>query len=123
MKKVRFYYNTKSLNYERVDVRFKDRFLRFLSFVFTGIIFALVIVYVAYTYFDSPKEKRQKREIEQLTLQYEILNNRLTQFSEVLGSLQQRDDNIYRVIFEAEPIPSSIRNAGFGGVDRYQGLE
>jgi murein DD-endopeptidase MepM/ murein hydrolase activator NlpD len=123
MKKVRFYYDTKSLNYERVHVRFKDKFLRFLSFVFTGIIFALGIVYIAYTYFDSPKEKRQKREIEQLTLQYEILNNRLNQFSEVLGSLQQRDDNIYRVIFEAEPISSSIRNAGFGGVDRYKDLE
>jgi hypothetical protein len=43
--------------------------------------------------------------------------------SMVMQNLQERDDNIYRVIFEAEPIPSEMRNAGFGGVDRYKELE
>jgi hypothetical protein len=37
--------------------------------------------------------------------------------------LQDRDDNIYRVIFESEPIPSSVRKAGFGGANRYEKLE
>jgi hypothetical protein len=40
-----------------------------------------------------------------------------------LDDIQQRDDNIYRVIFETEPIPSSVRNAGFGGANKYAHLE
>ena len=86
-------------------------------------IFAEIIIFLAYTFIDSPKEKLLKREIDQLVMQYEILNNRLDQTSIVLDDLQERDDNIYRVIFEAEPIPSAIRKAGFGGINRYKKLQ
>ena len=58
-----------------------------------------------------------------MTLQYELMNEKLLQVSAVLDNVQDRDDNIYRVIFEAEPIPSSIRKAGIGGVNRYEKLE
>jgi murein DD-endopeptidase MepM/ murein hydrolase activator NlpD len=80
-------------------------------------------MFFAYTYFDSPKEKQLRREIEALTYQYEILNERMERVASVMQDLQERDDNIYRVIFEAEPIPSEMRNAGFGGIDRYRELE
>lgn len=123
MSKIKFYFNTKSLTYEKVQVKFWDRFKRFLGFLITGLAFASVTMFFAYRYFDSPKEKQLKREIEGLKYQYDILDGRLNQMNLVLADLQNRDDNVYRVIFEADPIPAEIRNAGFGGVDRYRDLE
>jgi hypothetical protein len=123
MSKVKFYYNTKSLKYEKVHIKLWDRLKRVLSVLASGLVFATIIVYIAYTYFDSPKEKQLKREIEQLNYQYEVMTGKLIQMDKVLADLQDRDDNIYRVVFEAEPIPSNIRKAGFGGVDRYKELE
>ena len=63
------------------------------------------------------------REIDNMTLQYELMNQKLSQISAVLDNIQDRDDNIYRVIFEADPIPKSIRKAGMGGVNRYEKLD
>jgi murein DD-endopeptidase MepM/ murein hydrolase activator NlpD len=123
MSKVKFYYNTKSLKYERVQVRIWDRILRAISFLATAAVFAAVTIWFAYSYFDSPKEKKLKREISELSYQYDVLNRKMNQLSVVLEDMQERDDNLYRSIFEAEPIPSSVRKAGFGGVDRYSDLE
>lgn len=122
MSKVKFRFNTKSLIYEKVELSIKEKTLKVLSFLATGIVFATITIILAYTYLDSPKEKRYVREIENLQLQYEILNNRLGHMSAVLEEMAARDDNIYRVIFEAEPIPSEVRDAGFGGSDRYEKL-
>ena len=70
----------------------------------------------------SPKERMQAREIEYLKLQYDIVNDRIENINALLGEMQDRDDNIYRMIFEAEPIPSSVRKAGYGGTNRYEAL-
>ena len=67
-------------------------------------------------------KKILQREIKQLTSQYELINDKLTQAELVLDDIQKRDDNIYRLIFEADPIPKSIRKAGYGGVNRYSDL-
>lgn len=88
-----------------------------------GLFFAAVTVALAYTFFDSPKEVSLKREIKELKSQYDLLNRELGQFEEVLADIQNRDDNIYRVIFESDPIPLEVRKAGFGGVNRYKNLE
>jgi len=82
----------------------------------------LVMVIIFFQFFDSPKEKILNREIETLTTQFEVVQKKLSQVELVLDDVQKRDDNIYRVIFEADPIPSSIRKAGYGGVNRYQEL-
>ncbi len=123
MPKAKYYFNTHSLKYEKVVISWGKRILRILGFLTTAIVFSVVIVAIAYAYLDSPKEKQLKREISQLNLQYEILQQRFDELGLVLSDLQHRDDNIYRVIFEAEPIPSSIREAGYGGVDRYKSFE
>jgi murein DD-endopeptidase MepM/ murein hydrolase activator NlpD len=80
------------------------------------------VIILAYNFLSSPREKVLQNEIEQYKLQYKILNDRLDRIQKVLADVQDRDDNIYRVIFEAEPIPSEVRKAGFGGVDRYEHL-
>lgn len=93
--------------------------MRFLSFAATGLVFAALGILIAYNTIDSPKEKQLEREIERMKLDYDLVNQRLQQMSVVLEDLQDRDDNIYRVVFEAEPIPNEVRKAGFGGVNRY----
>ena len=122
MSKTKYKYNPKTLSYEREELGLKDWFLKAFSFLATGGVFALMFIVVFYLFFDSPKEKQLIRENEQLKLQYKILNNRMNQLAGVLENIQERDDNIYRTIFEAEPIPDNIRKAGFGGANRYESL-
>lgn len=123
MSNFKYKYNTKSLTYEKVTVSFAKRLGQVLSYLATGLVFASITIFLAYQYFDSPKEKQLKREIAELTLQYELLNSRMDQVTEVLADIEQRDNNVYRTIFEAEAIPASIRQAGYGGVDRYKELQ
>lgn len=123
MSKIKYKFNTKSLTYEKDTIPFRRRVWQALSYLATGLVFATITILIAYKYLDSPKEKQLQREINELTLQYEILNNRMSEVTEVLDDIQERDNNVYRTIFEAEPIPASIRKAGFGGVDRYKALQ
>jgi murein DD-endopeptidase MepM/ murein hydrolase activator NlpD len=111
------------LTFDRVHTTMRKRLLYFFSHLSTGVVFAAVVLVVAYNFIDSPKEKAQKREIDQMKLQYQILNDELDKVTKILADLQDRDDNIYRVIFEAEPIPNSIRSAGIGGIDRYEAIK
>jgi len=123
MSKIRYKYNIKTLSYEKHEATIRSRVLRVLSYLVTGSIFAGVAMLVTYNLpIDTPKERKLRREVDQMTLQYEILNTKLALMSNVLTDLQDRDDNLYRVIFEAEPISADIRKAGYGGVDRYKDL-
>ncbi len=123
MGKVHYFYNPKTLTYEKRRRSVIAIILRLFRFLITYVVFAAVGVLLAYSFFDSPKERMLKREISQYEFQFTLLNDRLEQIEAVLGNLRDKDDNIYRVIFEAEPIPLSIRDAGFGGVDRYARLD
>lgn len=123
MPKVRYHFNPKSLKIEKIQVTLRQKVTRLLSVIATGLVFATVVLLLAYNFLESPKERMLERELDQYGLQYKILNDRLAQVQSVVSDLQDRDDNIYRVIFESEPIPSSVRKAGFGGTDRYEKLE
>ncbi|MCE9540260.1 MAG: M23 family metallopeptidase [Bacteroidetes bacterium] len=123
MSKVNYKYNSKSLSFEKAIVPMRKRVIQVLSYLAIGLVFATITILIAYKYLDSPKEKQLQREISELSLQYELLNGRMEQVTEVLGDIQERDNNVYRTIFEAEPIAASIRQAGFGGVNRYKELQ
>lgn len=123
MSKIKYRFNTKSLTYEKDTVSIRKRIWQVLSYLATGLFFATITIMLAYKYLDSPKEKQLQREIGELTLQYELLNNRMGEVSQVLADIQERDNNVYRTIFETDAIPESIRKAGFGGVERYKELQ
>jgi len=118
-----YYFNENTLQYEKVKPTIKNRLLRVMSVVFSGLLFSSLVLLIGYNFFSSPKELMQQREIEQYKLQQEIINSRLDRLEKVAVNLQDRDDNIYRVIFESEPIAKEIRQAGIGGSDRYVNLE
>jgi murein DD-endopeptidase MepM/ murein hydrolase activator NlpD len=123
MSKAKYRFNPKSLSYEKVKTNWKEITLRVLSYLATGTVFAAVTIVLAYKFLPSPNEKKKNREVEEVLLQYELLQKKMDQVDKVVADLEDRDNNIYRVIFEAEPIPNEVRNAGFGGVDRYKKLE
>lgn len=123
MSKVKYKFNKKSLTFDRVQTTVRKRLFYFFTHLSSGVVFAAVCLVLAFNFVDSPKEKSQKREIEQMKLQYQMLNDQLNKVTKIIDDLQDRDDNIYRVIFEAEPVPADIRQAGYGGVDRYEKLK
>lgn len=123
MAKVKYYYDPKTLSYRKIEKKKRQRFGNTLLYLGTAALFGLIFYLVADNLIDSPKEKRLKREADNLAFKFKIFNQRLSQNEAVLSDIQKRDDNIYRTIFEAEPIPDDIRKAGFGGANRYEKLE
>ena len=123
MAKAKYRYNPHTLSYDKIELTLRDKIVRSFMFLGAGIVIGVVIYSLAYSFIDSPKEKQLKRDNSQLLSQYVILNKKLEQLNVVLEDVQHRDDNIYRVIFEAEPIAEEIREAGFGGINRYIELE
>jgi len=123
MAKIKYQFNTKSLAVEPVRETIWEKVKKFLRIVAAGMVFSVIVLSIGYTFFDSPKEKMLRREIEQFELNYQEVNDRLDMLTTVLADLQYRDDQIYRVIFEAEPLSKAQREAAFGGADRYDQFE
>lgn len=121
--KYKYKYNPRTVRYEKVKLTWKDKLIRFLTYFSATILIAIMYNFVFSIFFDTPKEKGLHRENRQLKLQYELLNKRFALVENTLENLQQRDNSIYRVIFETDPIPASVREAGFGGSDRYEDLK
>ncbi len=123
MAKVKYKFNHNSLKYDKIVFTSKQKFYRFLTYFTATLVIAVIYNVFFIVFFDTPKEKGLIRENQQLATQYEVLNNRFDLVDKTLEDLQKRDDNIYRVIFESEPIPASVRSAGFGGTNRYVDLQ
>ncbi len=123
MAKIKYHFNPESFTVEKVKLSFRDRLRRISLSLVSGVVLSAAVLFMAYTFFDSPKERMMEQELAQMQLQYQVLNDRMQQAQVVLDELQDRDDNIYRIIFEAEPVSQSERKAGYGGVDRYARLD
>ena len=120
MAKIKYYYDTKTLSYKRIQLSKLEKIKRYLLLFSSSLFLSLAILLVFFQFFDSPKENKLKNEIKNLSTQYKVIDENMRQIEIVLDDIQQRDDNIYRTIFEADPIPKSIRKQGFGGVNRYK---
>jgi murein DD-endopeptidase MepM/ murein hydrolase activator NlpD len=122
MSKIKYYYDTETCKYERVKVRKRDVVINALGFISLSLILAVGIIVVLSQYFDSPKEVALRDENEELKLYYELMQDQVDGMDAMLSVLQEKDDNVYRVVFEAEPIPETVREAGSGGAQRYREL-
>ncbi|MEN8249068.1 MAG: M23 family metallopeptidase [Bacteroidota bacterium] len=122
MARIKYYYDTETCKYERVKVRTWDVVLNLLGFLSIALLIAGGLLWGFTKYFESPKEMVLRKENEELLFHYKILEKEMQTATNMMDNLQERDDNVYRVIFEAEPIPSSIRQAGSGGSERYKEL-
>ncbi|MHA7941901.1 M23 family metallopeptidase [Formosa sp. 3Alg 14/1] len=123
MSKVKYYYDPETLSYRKIERKKRKTFKYILGFITASALFGFLTVFVTSHFVESPKEKALKRELTNMKLQYDLLNKKMDEASEVLASVEDRDNNIYRIYFEANPIPEEQRKAGFGGINRYKGLE
>jgi murein DD-endopeptidase MepM/ murein hydrolase activator NlpD len=123
MRNNKYFFNPVTLAYEQIRHSFKKKLSKAATYALVALAYAVLVLFLSFNFYDSPKEKMLKREISQMKFQYEVLNDKLDELGAVMSDIQDRDDNIYRVIFEAEPIAASARKAGYGGTDRYSGLD
>lgn len=125
MSKVKYYYDSETLSYRKIE-RKKGRRLGIFILSFLGMLlsgFLLLMVYINLPMVQTPKELSLQRELTNMQLQFELLNKKINQAQAVLSEVEERDNNLYRVYFESNPIPEEQRKAGFGGVNRYKDLE
>jgi murein DD-endopeptidase MepM/ murein hydrolase activator NlpD len=123
MANTKYKFNPESLSFDRIRLGARSLFLRLLAYIIGSVIIAVMYSFIFALFIDSPKEKALKREIAQLTLQYELINREMGNLEKVIGHLQETDDNLYRTIFGAEPLPTTLRQGGVGGVNRFNELE
>jgi len=123
MSDLKLKYNPETLSFDLIKRGLKYYLSRIFSVTGLGAIIGVFFFFVYMNAFESPKETRMARENARLIAQYEILSKKLDQVQIVLDDIQLRDENVYRVIYQADSIPNSIRKAGFGGVNRYSYLE
>ena len=119
MARIKYYYDTETCKYERVKVKTQDVILNFLGLASLIVAVAVGLLMLYNNYFESPQELRLQNQVAELELYMEKLQGDIGKLNEIQTALENRDDDIYRVVLGAEPIDASIRNAGIGGVDRY----
>jgi len=125
MAKVKYYYDSENLAYRKIITRKRKKFVVVLLFIVASALFGFLtfVVLLNTPYFETPKDRVQAREIENLKLHYAILNKKMDQVDEVIDAIEDRDNNLYRVYFNISAIPDEHRKSGFGGVNRYKELE
>ena len=123
MPKNNYRFNEETLSYDKVNLTLKQKIYKLVIKLFQSFSLALVILLTISIFIDSPKERLLKREREELLTQYQILNQQLKELDNIISKLEERDNNIYRVIFETEPITKTIRRAGTGGVNKYESVK
>ena len=125
MSKVKYYYDQETLSYRPIKVTNKNRVSNIILFTLASLFFGItgLLILLNSDVINTPSEIVQKRSLKNYELQFEILNKKLTQLEAVVSNVEDRDNNLYRVYFEASTIPEEQRKAGFGGVNRYSELE
>lgn len=125
MAKVKYYYDTENLAFRKIKIKKGTKLGYALLFLVAAALFGFLcfVILINTPFFETPKDRLQAREIEYMKLQYNDLNRKAKLMEEALASIEDRDNNVYRTYFNATPISEEQRKAGFGGVNRYAGLE
>jgi len=123
MSKRKFIYDPETLSYRPVETSKRKWFLVFIAGIISGFGILFILLSTPNNFFSTPREKVLARENENLKLNYELLSKKFDKIETVLNDIKQRDNNIYRVIFEANPVSDEVREAGYGGVDLYKNLD
>jgi murein DD-endopeptidase MepM/ murein hydrolase activator NlpD len=125
MAKVKYYYDSEKLAYTKIKTKKRIKFGIGLLFLTAAALFGFLsfVILINTPYFETPKDRLQAREIENLKLQYAILNKKLDEIDDVTEAIENRDNNIYRVYFNRSEIPDSIRKGGNKDLKKYKDLE
>lgn len=120
MPKVKYYYDSESLSFKKIKKSKRDVFKNVLLYLTGSAFFGFLFIFIGSQYFQSPQERSLNRELENMKFQYSQLDKKMENIEGVLKNIEERDNAIYRIYFEASPISEDKRKAGFGGVNRYK---
>jgi len=109
LKKVKYYYSPKTQQFEPVRIPLSKKLLRIFGLLSAVLVSAAIIVSIAFKYLQSPNEKRMNAQLNYLEEKYDLLKKDLRKTQAELHELEKRDNDVYRIIFEAEPLPANIR--------------
>lgn len=109
MKKVKYFYNTHTLRYEKLTVPLRVKLLRVFGFIAASLVAAGIIVWIGFRYIGSPDERLLRHQIDDYRENYSLMNQRVQQLQQKMAELEKRDNQVYRAIFESNPIPDSAR--------------
>ena len=122
MRKVYYIYNPKTRTYDRIYPTMRQRVMSYLRRLFVGMGLGAGSIIVLLLIFGSPSEKDLRMENSRLQAQYHILSSRLDESLQVMKGLQQRDDNLYRVMMQADPVADALRTPSYNKTNRYEDL-
>lgn len=124
MRNVYYKYNDKTKTYDRVYPNMRSRLLTYLRNILFWALIGVGGYFIALLILGTPEDAKDLREENaRLQTQYEVLSQRLDEAMEVMEDIRQRDDNLYRVMFMADPVSEDVRNATYTGTNRYEELE
>ena len=109
MKKIKYFFNTHTLRFEKIEVPLKVRLLQTIGFILASIAVGVLFVAILFKFIDSPKERLLRQQNTAYKESYAVLQERIKQLELQMVELEQRDNEVYRSIFEATPIPDSAR--------------
>lgn len=109
MKKIKYFYNTHTLRYEKLETPLRVRLLRIFGFIAAALVTSFVILLIGQKYFPSANERQLQSENANLRYSYKLLDAEVDELNERLTGLEKRDNSVYRSIFESDPIPDSAR--------------
>ncbi|MCE2996426.1 MAG: peptidoglycan DD-metalloendopeptidase family protein [Cyclobacteriaceae bacterium] len=123
MARIKYYYDTETCKYERIRTSTGDMILNTLGILSLTLAMAVGLMFLYSSYFESPRELLLSNEVKELEFMYSNLEKQIEKLDAELANMEYRDDNIYRAVLGAEPIDKSVRDAGVGGIDRYEDIK
>ena len=123
MAKIKYRYNPHTLKFDVISHPLRKKIAKIAIHLVVNLTIAAILTYIYSIFLDTPKEKNMKRDIANIVLKYELFQKKIQEKDNQLNELIKRDNNIYRAIFEADSIPLSLREGGYGGTNRYKGFE
>ncbi len=125
MAKVKYYYDSENLAYRKIKTKKRHKLAYGLLFLVASALFGFLcfVILLNTPYFDTPKDRLLMRQIENLKLNYEVLDKRIDELNEVTAAIEDRDNNLYRTYFNISPIPTEERKSGFKDPSRYDKLQ
>lgn len=122
MKKVYYEYDIQRRVFKRIYPTLGQRFRTYIRSTLGIILLGGLAFLIFYIFIPTPSIDELREENTRLLSQYQVLSRQVDGALDVLHGIEQRDDNLYRVLLESEPVSEYIRQAGYSGTNRYAGL-
>jgi len=122
MAKKKFHFNPETLSYEQIEHTISHKLKRFLIHALSGVFSGIIFFFIFVSTIQSPEEKQLGQDKSHMEAQYRVMERQLEEVQFVMSDLQQRDDNLYRVVFQADPIPLSVRRGSSANTEYYAQL-